>query len=621
VSVINTLEVKINGNTADLEKKLRSSATSVAKWGAASVAAAAAAGAALVKAGLSSADAMAKQARQLGATSDELTKLTRAGDMAGVSQGQLNTALRGLNTRLGQATQGTGTAVDSLQRLGLTADQVARMPLPERIAAINQALKDNVPAAERAAVAAGLFGERGGQAMAQISPDVIAEAADQVNRLGGSLSDVQAAQIEAANDAMSQMGVLTTGVSQRLAAQFAPALEGIANLFFDAAKESDGFADAVTKAYDHAITGAAFVLDAVDGIKRVFELTADGIIAAMAMVAKEIAESIAWVLEKVSKLPGVDYSDTVDSLREFGATAGAIVDSAMDNISDTLDRPFAGEAFKQFVAEAEAASRAAAEAAVRAQSGGIEFGEAGESPEIAARREAMEKRLKVLQEGLMSEMELEQVRHEERMEALREALDLEMITRQEFMDMTEEYTLNHEDRITQMQQEAADKRLALAKAEADAKMNIMRSALGNMANLMNTSSKKAFEIGKKAAIAQAAIDGGKAIQSAWAAGMSTGGPWAPAIAAGYAATAAITSANQINNIRSQSFGGGGGSPAPAGQGSSGIAAPGGGGGGPAGGTLTVQGLDAGTLLTGDVVGQIAQDLLDYQRRGGQVVLA
>ena len=134
-----------------------------------------------------------------------------------------------------------------------------------------------------------------------------------------------------------------------------------------------------------------------------------------------------------------------------------------------------------------------------------------------------------------------------------------------------------------------------------------------------------FEIGKKAAIAQAAIDGAKAIQSAWAAGMAIGGPWAPLVAAGYAATAAITSANQINNIRSQQFGGGGGTPTPAAQGASNVAAPAGaagGGGGGGGGTqeMRVSGIEPGALFTGEMVRGLAGELLDFQRNGGQVIL-
>ena len=618
MSVINTLEVKINGNTADLEKKLRSSATSVAKWGAASVAAAAAAGVALTAAGLKTADALAKTSRSIGGSINALQALKMAAGDTGLDG--LEVSLSRMNRRLGAAEFGAGAAAGTVKALGLDLKALSEMDIDRRLQSIAASMDQAGLSSEQQARHLQNLGFQQAQAVEFFNKGIASVDGykKEIDALGMSLSSVDAAKVEAANDAMGIFDDAVTAVTQNLAVKFAPLIAAVSEQFQSTAVEAGGFGKAVNSAYDMAINGASFVLDAVDGIKRTFEMTADGIIAAMSWAYTAIVKDLAWVLRQFDKIPGLNYGAWIDSLDEMAQQSQSIVSQAMSNIDETLARPFAGEAFKQFVAEAEAASQAAAEAAVRAQPGGIQMGEEGESPEIAARREAMEERLQILQEGLMSEMQLEQVRHDERMEALREALDLEMITRQEFMDMAEEYTLNHEDRITQMQQDAADERLAAAKAEADAKMAIVRGALDNMASLMNTSSKQAFEVGKKAAIAQAAIKGGEAIQSAWAAGMSTGGPWAPATAAAYAASAALTSANQINNIRKQSFGGGGGAPTPAGQGSSGVAAPDS---GPAGGTLTVQGLSPSALFTGDVVGQIAQEMLDYQRRGGQVVLA
>ena len=99
--------------------------------------------------------------------------------------------------------------------------------------------------------------------------------------------------------------------------------------------------------------------------------------------------------------------------------------------------------------------------------------------------------------------------------------------------------------------------LQLEKMEADSqkkKKAIMMSGLGNLASLMSSGSKRLFEIGKTAALSQAVIDGYAAITGAYKHGASAGGPW---LGAAYAATAALTTASQIQSIRSQSFGGGG----------------------------------------------------------------
>jgi hypothetical protein len=73
---------------------------------------------------------------------------------------EIEQATMQLTRRLAQAAQGTGPAVEALQRLNLTADELRRLPLDQRIAAIQDALAAYVPEAQRAAVASKLFGDR-----------------------------------------------------------------------------------------------------------------------------------------------------------------------------------------------------------------------------------------------------------------------------------------------------------------------------------------------------------------------------------------------------------------------------------------------------------------------------
>ena len=67
-----------------------------------------------------------------------------------------------------------------------------------------------------------------------------------------------------------------------------------------------------------------------------------------------------------------------------------------------------------------------------------------------------------------------------------------------------------------------------------------------------------FKIGQGAAIAQAVVKGYSSAVSAWEAGMSTGGPWAPAVAAAYTAASLAKTATLISSIKSASPSGGAG---------------------------------------------------------------
>ncbi len=103
--------------------------------------------------------------------------------------------------------------------------------------------------------------------------------------------------------------------------------------------------------------------------------------------------------------------------------------------------------------------------------------------------------------------------------------------------------------------EAAQKQTDIDDAMQAARLQGTSSMFGDLSSLMNTHSKKAFKIGKIAAIAGATVDGIQAAVSAWASGMKVGGP--PAAAA-FTAASLIKTGVMIQQIKSQSFGGGGG---------------------------------------------------------------
>lgn len=127
---------------------------------AAVTAAAAAAGVAMIRSGFELIGAQADMAASLKTTVESLQVLTWAGELAGVSMGEIEQATKKLTTRLSEASAGSGSAVGALQRLNLTASELQALPLDQRIVAIQEALNRFVPEAERAAVASDLFGDK-----------------------------------------------------------------------------------------------------------------------------------------------------------------------------------------------------------------------------------------------------------------------------------------------------------------------------------------------------------------------------------------------------------------------------------------------------------------------------
>lgn len=96
----------------------------------------------------------------------------------------------------------------------------------------------------------------------------------------------------------------------------------------------------------------------------------------------------------------------------------------------------------------------------------------------------------------------------------------------------------------------------LSEARYYGELDTASDVFGQLATLASSQNKKVAAIGKAAAITQAMIKTYQAAQSAYAAGMETGGPAAPYIAAAYAAIAVAAGLANVAQIRSQGTGAG-----------------------------------------------------------------
>ena len=220
-------------------------------------------------------------------------------------------------------------------------------------------------------------------------------------------------------------------------------------------------------------------------------------------------------------------------------------------------------------------------------------------------------KLEKLQEQYMSENELLIAKYEEQQLIIDEAYMNEQMSKEE-----------HEQAMTDIAEKYADARKKLKEKENNVILKGTQGALSDLSNLMNVKNKEMFEIGKTAATANAIINTYSSATKAYDAMASI--PYiGPALGAAAAAAAIAGGMANVQAIQSQSYGGGGGASTSTYSGGvpavntttadTTTAAP-------VGGTLTVQGLSSSSLFTGDAVQAIAEELLDYQSRGGQVVL-
>ncbi len=231
--------------------RLAAFATRVKIAAAVAVAAAAAAGIPMIKSRLETIDAQANLAQSLGTTTRSIQVLTFAGDLAGVSMDEIAAATKKLTLKLSDAAGGTGTAVDALKRLHLTATDLQALQLDERIVAIQDALTKFVPPAERAAVASALFGDKAALAFSRIDSATLRQASQDITDFGVAVSDQDADQIRTAGDAIDRLGLVWLGLTNQLTVAVAPALETVANALADATRKGGIFQTSIAFLGDH----------------------------------------------------------------------------------------------------------------------------------------------------------------------------------------------------------------------------------------------------------------------------------------------------------------------------------------------------------------------------------
>lgn len=553
----------VNKSSSNINKSMKS----WAKWGAAAAAAAAAAAVALTKMAMTSIDELAKTARSIDGTIDGLRGLRIAAGDAGIGAGELDSSMQILNQRLGEAMRGTGAAAESFERLGLNAQDLSEMDVDERMAAIADRMKAMGLSTAQAGDELRQMGIRNREMVLLMTQggDAIRDAREEVDGLGLSLSEVDAAKVEQANDAMSRIGMMLGSLFENLAVQFAPLLTAIAEHFTGLAADAGGFGNIATKVFDAIVKAAGVLADALavvsrhfktmmevwqiagNGIIRIFAKVGEVVTAAFDKIVTFVIDGVNSIIRQINRISPINIDEIADPqlaaqanqlFQDAGTAASDAMGDSFGNIKDTWSQPFPSVALKDFVEKAQAAGQEAAEAMVAAQNSAAGSMEDG-SPMFRFTEEENQKFLDSLMQRFATESELYEQQFADELERLTEAREQELLTEEDFLHRREQLAGEHSDRMADIQEQ-----------ERKARVGIMKGMMDNLSNLMNTGSRKMFEIGKAAAIASALISGKEAVVSSYAAGARIGGP---KVGAAFAATAAATTAAQISQIRSSSF--------------------------------------------------------------------
>lgn len=631
----------------DLGRKAAELGAKMAALGAAAAAAGAAMVAGLVKSGLSAIDTQAKLARSLDGSVDSLRTLQLAAQNAGISADAMSANIQRMNRRLGEmATTGAGPAAAWIDRLGLSAQELLALPLDERVSRISDEISQLSTSAEMASAAFAIFGDGGLKMvpMLQEGSEAIRSARKEVEEFGLTLSDVDARQVEAANDAIGRMAHVMESVRNKITVALAPLLGELAERFNGLARANEGFGGHAMRAIEAALAGFAKLADVVHiaqiGFKGL-QLAAATVGQVFWQVARVIGEVFTAVNDAITK--GVNFairglnklganiaefepftnSEFMNGLRSIADTASEITGRVRTELLDLTEQEWPSTKIEEFLQAVRDRSREAAEAVEAARGavvgGGGELGgedaeQERRAAELDRNREMLQAKLDQLREFVMTEEELEIARHERRMAQLTEALDAELLTIEEYKQLERDLEAEHMKRIEDIRARGMDKIKDVTDKSFQSQAKSIGGYLGDIASAFSQHSRSMFEANKVAGIANAIVATHQGIAEALKLGWPLGPIKAAAIAAqGFA---------QVAAIKSTSFNGGGGGTSAAAGGGTEAAAPAAAAPQPVErSVLTVEGVDPSSLFSGRVVRELAERLQEHVRDGGTVQFA
>lgn len=282
-----------------------------------------------------------KQAAVIGLSVESYTRLAHAAHMADVSQEGLATAAAMMANNLADAANNAGPAKDTMEQLGLSIDEIINLPFDQALGQIADKLNEVHNSSERLNLARNIFGKQAGpdfMALLAGGSAGIAAMAAESDKFGKTLSAIDAAQVQQANDALKTVGDVLEGVVLRAAVELAPYIEGLAKEFVGVATEGGGVARYVVPAVELVAQSVAYCADLVELFKGAWHVLKAGVLAFAVESLERIDELGRGLVKLINLIPGV--SATWD--REFSGMVAAL----RQQVSDELDA--AGDAWNNF---------------------------------------------------------------------------------------------------------------------------------------------------------------------------------------------------------------------------------------------------------------------------------
>lgn len=309
-------------------------------------------------------DATAKLASELDLATSSLTAYQLAAGLSGTDTATLNKALQRMARTVGEARSGITTGTKALEDFGIELEDLKGLSTEQIFEEFAQRIKEIPDPLERAAKAALIFGKAGQKLLNFLSMGKagLAEVKQELEDLGIAFNEVDAAKVEAANDAILRMQTVGKGLGNTLAIELAPFIESIAKKMTDFIKASGGIDDIVKSGIGPLTEGVAFLADTIQLGRAAWNGFSAAARTSIALVFSPLTELDRSVRNFLKSL-GADLPDKgfLELLRSELIDDAAEDLNEMDEAFKNFDRSVTSSKVKDFFEEIQRNSEATAE--------------------------------------------------------------------------------------------------------------------------------------------------------------------------------------------------------------------------------------------------------------------
>lgn len=173
----------------------------------------------------------------LGIGTNELQGIRFGAEQAGVSADQLDTAMTKMSDTIAEAADGNKAAIETMDRLGLSAEKLSGMGTGEQMRQVADAISKIGNQSQRIRTARDVFGKSGAQLLSFFRDGAkgIDATTKRFRDLGGTLTDFDVAAADVAGDALDEVSVAFNNLGNQLAVNAAPGVTLFANALAETA--------------------------------------------------------------------------------------------------------------------------------------------------------------------------------------------------------------------------------------------------------------------------------------------------------------------------------------------------------------------------------------------------